>query len=86
MLKNKLGASAVIVAAVNGDKVALAAGVSKDVTGRLKAGDLVKHVAQQIGGKGGGRPDMAQGGGSDIGALPNAMASVVPWARESLAE
>ncbi|WP_075186893.1 alanine--tRNA ligase [Teredinibacter haidensis] len=83
-LKNKLGTSAVILAAVNNGKIALAAGVSSDATGRIKAGDIVKQVAEQIGGKGGGRPDMAQGGGSDIGALPGAMESVVKWVESSL--
>ncbi len=65
-LKNKLGTSAVILAAVNDGKVTLAAGVSSDAVSKIKAGDLVKHVAEQIGGKGGGRPDMAQGGGTDV--------------------
>ncbi len=83
-LKNKLGTSAVILAAVNEGKVALAAGVSADATSRIKAGDMVKHVAEQIGGKGGGRPDMAQGGGSDTEALPQAMDSVLPWVEKLL--
>ncbi len=78
-LKNKLGKSAILLAAVNDGKIALAAGVSKDATQMIKAGDIIKHVACQVGGKGGGRPDMAQGGGSDVAALPAAMASVVPW-------
>jgi len=82
--KNKLGTSAVILATVSDGKVALAAGVSKDATGKVKAGDLVKHVAQQIGGKGGGRPDMAQGGGTDIEALPAAITSVIPWVLGSI--
>lgn len=78
-LKDKLGCAAVLLAGVNGDKIALVAGVSKDATDRIKAGDLVKQVAAQVGGKGGGRPDMAQGGGTDVQALPAAMASVAKW-------
>ncbi|MFL0811461.1 MAG: alanine--tRNA ligase [Agarilytica sp.] len=83
-LKNKLGTSAVLLATVSGDKISLVAGVSKDATARLKAGDIMKHVAQQVGGKGGGRPDMAQGGGSDIDALPQALESLIPWLEETL--
>lgn len=83
-LKNKLGCSAVLLAAPGDGKVALVAGVSKDATAKLKAGDIVKHVATQIGGKGGGRPDMAQGGGSDVEALPAAMGSVIPWIKDLL--
>ena len=75
-LKNKLGASAVILASVDDGKIALVAGVSKDATSVVKAGDIVRHVASQIGGKGGGRPDMAQGGGTNIEALPLAMESI----------
>ncbi len=78
-LKNKLGKAAVIVATVNGDKVSLVAGVTKEETSKIKAGDLLKHVASQIDGKGGGRPDMAQGGGNDPSALPQALTSVVSW-------
>ncbi len=83
-LKNKLGTSAVILASVNDGKISLTAGVSKDATSQVKAGDIVKHVATQIGGKGGGRSDMAQGGGSDIEALPGAMASVSAWIESNL--
>ncbi len=83
-LKNKLGTSAVILATVNDGKVSLAAGVSKDATARIKAGDLVKNVAEKIGGKGGGRPDMAQGGGSDAAALPAAMSAVTPWLEQNI--
>ena len=83
-LKNKLGSSVVLLAAVEDDKVALVAGVTQDITGRVKAGDLMRFVAEQLGGKGGGRPDMAQGGGSDVGALDAALASVVPWVTKSL--
>ena len=64
-LKNKLGSSAIVLAVVDGDKVSLVAGVSKDQMGRIKAGDLVNFVATQVGGKGGGRPDMAMAGGND---------------------
>ncbi len=78
-LKNKLGKAAVIVATVDGDKVSLVAGVTKGETDKIKAGDLLKHVASQIDGKGGGRPDMAQGGGNNPGALPEALKSVVSW-------
>lgn len=84
-LKNKLGNAAVVLATVNGDKVALAAGVTKDETKQIKAGELVNHVAQQIGGKGGGRPDMAQAGGNNPAALDGALASVEAWVREKLA-
>ena len=78
-LKNKLGKAAVIVATVDGGKVSLVAGVTKGETDKIKAGDLLKHVASQIDGKGGGRPDMAQGGGNNPSALPQALESVVSW-------
>ncbi len=84
LLKNKLGTAAVILAAVNDGKISLAAGVSKDATSRVKAGDLVKQVASKVGGKGGGRPDMAQGGGSDVAALPAAMEQVVTWVAQQV--
>jgi len=84
-LKNKLGAAAVILAAVNGDKVALVAGVTRGETGRVKAGELVNHVATQIGGRGGGRPDMAQAGGSQPENLDAALASVGDWVKQQLA-
>jgi alanyl-tRNA synthetase len=84
-LKNKLGAAAVILAAVNGGKVALVAGVTKGETGRVKAGELVNHVATQIGGRGGGRPDMAQAGGSQPENLDTALASVSDWVRAQIA-
>ena len=83
-LKNKLGSAVIVLAAVNDGKVSLVAGVTKDLTASLKAGDLVKMVAEQVGGKGGGRPDMAQAGGSDASALPAALGSVEPWVRERL--
>lgn len=75
-LKNKLGSGVVVLAAVEGDKVSLVAGVTKDLTAKVKAGDLVRNLAAQLGGKGGGRPDMAQGGGTDLAALPAAINSV----------
>ena len=78
-LKNKLGSAVILLAAADGDKVSMVAGVTADLTGRFKAGELIKHVAPQIGGKGGGRPDMAQGGGTDVQALPQALASVKQW-------
>ncbi|MGW8228784.1 MAG: DHHA1 domain-containing protein, partial [Gammaproteobacteria bacterium] len=83
-LKNKLGSSAIVLATVQGDKVSLVAGVSKDQTQAIKAGELVNVVAQQVGGKGGGRPDMAQAGGNQPQALPAALASVPEWVREKL--
>ena len=84
-LKNKLGSSAVVLAAVNEGKVSLVAGVSKDQTSRIKAGELVNAVAVQVGGKGGGRPDMAQAGGNDPAALDAALQSVPDWIRSKLA-
>jgi len=81
-LKDKLKTAAIVLASVNDGKVSLIAGVSKDAIGKVKAGDLVNFVAQQIGGKGGGRPDMAQAGGTDPSALPQALAGVTTWVRE----
>lgn len=81
-LKNKLGKAVVVLAAVQDDKISLIAGVTKDETAQFKAGDVLKHVAAQVGGKGGGRPDMAQGGGTDVAALPAALASVESWVAE----
>ncbi len=78
-LKSKLGSAVVLLATVNGQKINLVAGVTKDATGKIKAGELVNHVAQQVGGRGGGRPDMAQAGGSDPSALPQAIESVISW-------
>ena len=83
-LKNKLGAAVILLAAVQGDKVSLVAGVTKDQTGRIKAGDLVKFVAEQVGGRGGGRPDMAQAGGNDPAALPAALEAAEAWVRQQL--
>ncbi len=84
-LKNKLGKAVVIVSTVVDGKVSLVAGVTKAETAQIKAGDLLKHVASQIDGKGGGRPDMAQGGGSNAAALPAALTSVETWVKEQLA-
>ena len=81
-LKNKLGQAAVVLATVNNGKVSLVAGVTKAETSKIKAGDLLKHVASQIDGKGGGRPDMAQGGGNNPDALSGALESVVSWVKE----
>jgi alanyl-tRNA synthetase len=81
-LKDKLKTAAVVLAAVDGGRVSLIAGVTADATARVKAGELVNFVAQQVGGKGGGRPDMAQAGGSDPTALPQALAAVSGWVAE----
>lgn len=83
-LKNQLGSTVIVLATVVEGKVSLIAGVSKDVTGRVKAGELIGMVAQQVGGKGGGRPDMAQAGGTDAAALPAALASVQGWVSAKL--
>ncbi|HCQ7510950.1 TPA: alanine--tRNA ligase [Klebsiella pneumoniae] len=83
-LKNQLGSTIVVLATVADGKVSLIAGVSKDVTDRVKAGELVGMVAQQVCGKGGGRPDMAQAGGTDASALPAALASVKGWVSAKL--
>ncbi len=83
-LKNKLGSAVILLATVNGDKVNLIAGVTKDLTGKFRAGDLVKLAAAKVGGKGGGRPDMAQAGGSDTGGVGEALALVEPWVRDQL--
>ena len=83
-LKNKLATGAVLLAAVNDGKVALVAGVSNDATNRVKAGDMVRFVAEKVGGKGGGRPDMAQGGGSEPAALAGAMAELKDWVTASV--
>ncbi len=84
-LKNKLGTAAIVLATVDGGKVRLVAGVTKDLTDRVKAGDLVNVVAEPLGGRGGGRPDMAQAGGSHPERLPEAMNRVADWVREQLA-
>ncbi len=83
-LKNKLGSAAVVLATVSGDKVSLVAGVTKDRTDRIKAGELVNAVATQVGGKGGGRPDMAQAGGTQPAGLDAALQAVPDWIRAQL--
>ena len=83
-LKDKLKTAAIVLASVNGGKVSLAAGVTQDVIAKIKAGDLVNFVAQQVGGKGGGKPDMAMAGGTDAGQLPKALASVQEWVTQKL--
>ena len=83
-LKTKLGSCAIVLGVVNGDKVSLAAGVSKDCTGRIKAGDLVNNVASQVGGKGGGRPDMAMAGGNQPENLEKALLTVPSWVENQL--
>ncbi|WP_279143418.1 alanine--tRNA ligase [Photobacterium phosphoreum] len=83
-LKNQLGSAVVILGNVSDDKVGLIAGVTKDLIGKVKAGELVNLVALQVGGKGGGRPDMAQAGGTDAAALPAALATVAPWLADKL--
>jgi alanyl-tRNA synthetase len=84
-LKSKLGSAAIVLAVVEGDKVSLTAGVSKDQMGKIKAGDLVNFVALQVGGKGGGRPDMAQAGGNNSFGLDAALQQVPGWIKEQLA-
>jgi alanyl-tRNA synthetase len=83
-LKDKLGSAAIVLAANEGGKVALVAGVTPDLIAKVKAGELVNFVAQQVGGKGGGRPDMAQAGGTDASGLPKALESVRGWVAERL--
>ena len=83
-LKDKLKTAAIVLASVNDGKVSLAAGVTADMTAKIKAGDLVNFVAQQVGGKGGGKPDMAMAGGSDVSGLPKALASVQEWVTQKL--
>ncbi|HNL79996.1 MAG TPA: DHHA1 domain-containing protein, partial [Agitococcus sp.] len=81
-LKNKLASGVIVLATVEGDKVTVIAGVTADLTSRFKAGDLVQHISTQLGGKGGGRPDMAQGGGTNVAALPQALNSVSLWLQQ----
>ena len=83
-LRDKLGSAVLVLAGVAGDKVSLVAAVSADLTARVKAGELVGAVAQQVGGKGGGRPDMAMAGGNQPQALPAALAGVTDWVRQRL--
>lgn len=83
-LKNQLSSGIIVLSTISDDKVSLIAGVTKDLTGKVKAGELVAFIAEQISGKGGGRPDMAQAGGTDTAALPAAMASVESWVASHL--
>jgi alanyl-tRNA synthetase len=83
-LKDKLKTAVIVLAAVDGAKVQIAAGVTSDSTGKVKAGELVNFVAQQVGGKGGGKADMAMAGGTDASRLPQALASVPAWVAERL--
>ncbi len=83
-VKDRMGSGIALLAAVIDGKVSLVAGVTKDLTDRVKAGELANFVAQQVGGKGGGRPDMAQAGGTDPAALPAAIASVKGWLEQRL--
>jgi alanyl-tRNA synthetase len=84
-LKDKFKSAAIVLGVVDGDKVTLIAGVTADLTAKVKAGDLVNFVARQVGGKGGGRADMAQAGGTDPGKLPEALASVAEWVKQRVA-
>ena len=81
-LKTKIGSGVIALGVANGDKVSLIAGVTKDLTGKVKAGELVNHMAAQVGGKGGGRPDMAQAGGTQPENLAAALESVTGWLSE----
>jgi alanyl-tRNA synthetase len=81
-LKDKLKTAAIVLAAVNDGKVSLIAGVTADSVGKVKAGELVNFVAQQVGGKGGGKPDMAMAGGTDASGLPKALQGVAAWVGE----
>jgi alanyl-tRNA synthetase len=81
-LKDRLKSAAIVLGAVNDGKVSLIAGVTSDLTGKVKAGELVNFVAQQVGGKGGGRPDMAQAGGTEPANLPTALQSVKNWVEQ----
>jgi alanyl-tRNA synthetase len=83
-IKDRMQSGVAVIATVSEGKVSLIAGVTKDLTGRVKAGDLVNHIAQQVGGKGGGRPDMAQAGGTNPAALPEAMRSIEGWLEQRL--
>ena len=84
-LKDRLKSAAIVLGSVADGKVSLIAGVTPDLTAKLKAGELVNYVAQQVGGKGGGRPDMAQAGGNDPAKLSEALRSVGPWIEQRLA-
>lgn len=83
-LKNKLGSAVIVLAAVEGDQIRLVAGVTDNLTSQVSAGDLVKHVAEQVGGRGGGRADFAQAGGTDVSQLPTALEAVPVWLKTKL--
>ena len=83
-VKNKIGQGAVVLASINGKRIDLVAGVTKDLMSKVNAGELVNYVAGQVGGKGGGRADMARAGGRDIEKLPDALRSVASYIRERL--
>ena len=83
-IKDKLKSAVVVLASVDGGKVQIAVGVSADNTAKVKAGELVNFVAQQVGGKGGGKPDLAMAGGTNVAGLPAALASVQAWVAERL--
>jgi alanyl-tRNA synthetase len=84
-LKNKLGSAVILLAADSGGKVSLVAGVTKDQVSKMRAGDLIKLAAEKVGGRGGGRPDMAQAGGNNPAGIADALALVVPWVEAQLA-
>ena len=83
-LKGKLGTSVILLAAVAGEKVALSAGVSSDLVEQIPAGELMKEFAGRLGGKGGGHPSMAQGGGTDVAALPKVLKALPAWVENRL--
>ena len=83
-LKDKLKSAAIVLASTSEGKVSLAAGVTADLLAKLKAGELVNFVAGQVGGKGGGKPDMAMAGGTEPAKLPQALASVIGWVKEKI--
>ena len=83
-LKNKLGSAAIVLMAVDGGKVSVVAGVSKDYCKQIPAGQLVNYVAEQVGGRGGGRADLAQAGGNKPEKVDHAIGSVVPWVKSQL--
>jgi len=85
-LKNKLGSGVILLATVDGDKISLTAGVTKDLTDQVKAGDLMREFATRLGGKGGGRPEMAQGGGSDVAGLSATLEAVPGWVQDQLGD
>lgn len=83
-LKNKLGTAIIVLGAIESERVQLIVGVTKDCTDKISAGELVNYLAQQVGGKGGGRPDLAQAGGTDPAGLPKALGSVLSWVKEKI--